>query len=178
MTQVTPGTWNLDASHTEVGFTVRHAGISKVRGTFQAVSGTLTVADDFTASSADITVDMESIDTKDAHRDGHLRGEDFFDVEKHPTMTFRSTEVRDVDGEEFVLVGDLTVRGTTRQIELQAELGGQTTDPFGTTRAGFAATGEISRKEFGLTWNAALEAGGVLVGDKVKIEIDAEFVQA
>ncbi|MDO4240445.1 YceI family protein [Micrococcus sp.] len=178
MTQVTPGTWNLDASHTEVGFTVRHAGISKVRGTFQAVSGTLTVAEDFARSSADITVDMQSIDTKDANRDGHLKGEDFFDVEKHPTMTFRSTEVRDFDGEEFVLVGDLTILETTKQVELKVELGGQTTDPFGTTRVGFEAKTEISRKDFGLTWNAALEAGGVLVGDKVKIEIDAEFVQA
>ena len=178
MTQVTPGTWNLDASHTEVGFTVRHAGISKVRGTFQAVSGTLTVAEDFARSSADITVDMQSIDTKDANRDGHLKGEDFFDVEKHPTMTFRSTEVRGFDGEEFVLVGDLTILETTKQVELEVELGGQTTDPFGTTRVDFEAKTEISRKDFGLTWNAVLEAGGVLVGDKVKIEIDAEFVQA
>ena len=178
MAQITPGTWNLDASHTEVGFTVRHAGISKVRGTFQAVSGQLVVAEDFAQSSTDITVDMQSINTKDANRDGHLKGEDFFNVEKYPTMTFRSTEVRDFDGEEFTLVGDLTILETTQQVELKAELGGQTVDPFGSTRVGFEAKGEVSRKEFGLTWNAALEAGGVLVGDKIKIEIDAEFVQA
>ena len=178
MAQITPGTWTLDAAHSEVGFSVRHAGISKVRGTFQTVTGELQVAEDFAQSSTAVTVDMTSVDTKNADRDGHLKGEDFFDVENHPEMTFRSTEVRDVDGEEFVLVGDLTIRGTTRPVELTAELGGQAVDPFGTTRVGFEATGEISRKDFGLTWNAALEAGGVLVGDKVKIEIAAEFVQA
>lgn len=177
MATLTPGTWNLDATHTDVSFTVRHAGISKVRGTFTAVEGTLTVNEQFTASAVDITIDMGSINTGEPNRDGHVKGEDFFDVENNPTMRFVSTEVRG-EGDEFTLVGNLTIKGQTHPVELEAEFGGQTVDAFGATRAGFEAKGEISRKDFDITWNAPLQAaaGGVLVSDKVKIEIDAAFV--
>ena len=122
MAQITTGTWNLDPAHSDVDFVVRHAGISKVRGTFAAVEGVLVVAEDFNASSVEVTVDVASINTKNEGRDQHLRSGDFFDVEQFPTMTFRSTEVRDVDGEEFVLVGDLTILETTKQVELKVEL--------------------------------------------------------
>ncbi|MDO5634270.1 MAG: YceI family protein [Micrococcus sp.] len=171
---ITTGTWTLDAAHSDVDFVVRHAGISKVRGTFQAVEGELTVAEDFTASTVNVTVDVSSVDTKNEQRDGHLRSEEFFDVANHPTMTFRSTAFRG-DLESFVLVGELTLRGVTRTVELDAEFGGQAVDAFGVTRVGFEAKGEISRKDFGLTWNAALEAGGVLVSDTVKLELSAAF---
>ena len=175
MRAITPGTWNLDAAHSDVDFVVRHAGISKVRGTFHAVEGQLVIAEEFTQSSVEVTVDVASISTKNEGRDGHLRSADFFDVEQFPTMTFRSTEVRG-EPEEFTLVGELTLHGVTQTVELEAEFGGQDKDPFGVTRVGFEATGEISRKDFGLTWNAATEAGGVLVSDKVKLEIGAAFV--
>ena len=175
MHAITTGTWNLDAAHSDVDFVVRHAGISKVRGTFHAVEGQLAIAEQFTQSSVDVTVDVASISTKNEGRDGHLRSDEFFDVEQFPTMTFRSTEVRG-EADEFTLVGELTLHGVTQTVELEAEFGGQDKDPFGVTRVGFEATGEISRKDFGLTWNAATEAGGVLVSDKVKLEIGAAFV--
>ncbi|WP_313811406.1 YceI family protein [Glutamicibacter sp.] len=172
---LTAGVWNLDASHSEVGFSVRHAGISKVRGNFTEFDATLTVGETLAESGVEATIQIASVSTKDANRDGHLKSADFFDAEQFPTMTFKSTGVQG-DAGEFVLVGDLTIRGTTKQVELDAELGGQAVDAFGATRAGFYASTTISRKEFGITWNAALEAGGVLVSDKVKIEIDASFV--
>lgn len=175
MSTITTGTWNLDPAHSDVDFVVRHAGISKVRGTFAAVEGRLVVAEDFNSSTVEVTVDVASINTKNDGRDQHLRSADFFDVEQFPTMTFRSTEVRG-DAEDFTLVGELTLHGVTRTVELEAELGGQDVDPFGATRVGFEAKGEISRKDYGLTWNAATEAGGVLVSDKVKLEIGAAFV--
>lgn len=172
---LTTGTWTLDPAHTDVDFVVRHAGISKVRGTFGDVSGELVLADDFTASSVEATIGVASIDSGNEQRDGHLRSADFFDVEQFPQMTFRSTGVTGTE-ESFTLSGELTLHGVKRSVELQAELGGQAVDAFGATRVGFEARGEISRKEFGLTWNAALEAGGVLVSDAVKLEISAAFV--
>ncbi|MCG7423422.1 YceI family protein [Micrococcus porci] len=175
MAQITPGTWNLDAAHSDVDFVIRHAGISKVRGTFHTVDGQLVVAEDFNQSSVQVTVDMASINTKNEGRDQHLRSADFFDVEQFPQMTFRSTEVRG-EAEDFTVVGELTIHGVTKTVELEAEFGGQDKDAFGATRVGFEAKGEISRKDFGLTWNAATEAGGVMVSDKVKIEIGAAFV--
>lgn len=177
MAQITPGTWNLDAAHSDVDFVVRHAGISKVRGTFQMVDGRLVVAEDFARSSVDVQIDVASISTKNSGRDDHLRSADFFDVEQFPQMTFRSTEVRG-EAEDFTVVGELTLHGVTKTVELEAEFGGQDKDAFGVTRIGFEAKGEISRKEFGLTWNAATEAGGLMVSDKVKIEIGAAFVLA
>ena len=172
---LTAGTWNLDASHSEVGFSVRHAGISKVRGSFTEFDATLNIAETIAESSVEATIQIASINTKDANRDGHLKSADFFDAEQFPTMTFKSTGIKG-DADDLVVIGDLTIRGVTKEVELAAELGGQAVDAFGATRAGFFASTTISRKEFGITWNAALEAGGVLVSDKVKIEIDASFV--
>lgn len=175
MTELTTGTWNLDAAHTDVDFIVRHAGISKVRGSFSEVSGELQLAEVFTDSSVAVEIAVASVDSGNAQRDEHLRGGDFFDVEQFPTMTFRSTSVTGTP-ESFTLTGELTLHGVTRPVELQAELGGQAVDAFGVTRVGFEAKGELSRKEFGLTWNAALETGGVLVSDTVKLEIAAAFI--
>ncbi|MCW4465606.1 YceI family protein [Glutamicibacter sp. MNS18] len=174
-TTLSTGTWNLDAAHSEIGFVVRHAGISKVRGTFGEFDATLVVGETLTDSSVTADIQIASVNTKDAGRDGHLKGEDFFDAENFPVMSFRSTGLQGEPG-AFALVGELTIKGVTKEVELDAEFGGQAVDPFGATRAGFSATTTISRKEFGITWNAALEAGGVLVSDKVKIEIDAAFV--
>ncbi|RAX49451.1 polyisoprenoid-binding protein [Arthrobacter sp. AQ5-05] len=175
--EIIPGTWNLDASHTEVGFTVRHAGISKVRGAFTDVEGTLTVGDSIAASKVEATVKTESFNSKDANRDAHVKGEDFFNVEQFPEMTFVSTGVAG-SPDDFELQGNLTIKETTKPVSFKVEFGGIAVDPFGATRAGFSATTQISRKEFGITWNAALEAGGVLVSDKVVINIDSAFVLA
>lgn len=168
---LTQGTWNLDPAHSTVGFTIRHAGISKTRGTFDDVTGSLEVGSSLEdlRFSADIAV--ASIDTSNEDRDNHLRSADFFDAAQFPTMAFRTTEVS-----KGTLKGELSLHGVTKPVELDLEFEGTATDPFGTYRAGFSGTTEISRKEFGLTWNAALEAGGVLVSDTVKISIEAEFV--
>jgi len=170
MSDLTPGTWTLDAAHTSAGFTVRHAGISKVRGTFGELEGTLTVGESDKDLAFSTTLQVASISTGNADRDGHLRSADFFDAETYPTITFVSTRV---EGDQ--LVGDLTIRDTTREISLDFTYEGAATDPFGTYRAGFTGETTISRKDFGLSWNAALEAGGVLVGDPVKIVVEAEF---
>ena len=174
---ITPGTWTLDTSHSEVGFTVRHAGISKVRGAFTDVEGTLTVGESIATSKVEATVKTGSFDSNDDNRDAHVKGADFFNVEQFPDMTFKSTGVAGTT-EEFELQGDLTIKETTKPVTFKVEFGGVAVDPFGATRAGFSATTQISRKEFGITWNAALEAGGVLVGDKVTINIDSAFVLA
>ncbi|MDO4920127.1 YceI family protein [Kocuria sp.] len=171
---MTTGTWTLDPAHTEVGFSVRHAGISKVRGVFGDVSGELTVAEDASRSTGHVSIGMASVDTKNEARDNHVRGGDFFDVENHPEMTYEITGLNLSDGEGTV-TGKLTLRGVTQEVDLDAEFNGVAVDAFGTTRAGFSATTSISRKEFGVTWNAALEAGGVMVSDKVQISLDVEF---
>jgi polyisoprenoid-binding protein YceI len=179
-TQTLPatGTWTIDASHSEVGFSVRHLGISKTRGRFGAFTGTLDVnADEPSKSSVAVEIDAASIDTKDAGRDEHLRGEDFFAVEQFPTVSFRSTSVRG-EGTDWVVEGELTIRGVTRPVTLETELVGLQKDPWGNDRVGFAATTEVNREDFGLTWNAALETGGVLVGKTVKIHLDIEAIKA
>jgi polyisoprenoid-binding protein YceI len=173
---LTPGVWTLDMSHSEIGFSVRHAGISKVRGRFKAASAEARVGDSLANSSLHASVETASFDSGDANRDAHVRGADFFDVENYPEMSFRATSIRG-DGEDYVLTGDLTIRGTTKPVDLEVEFTGVAVDPFGATRAGFSAEAEISRKEFGLTWNAALEAGGLLVSDKVKINVEAAMVK-
>ena len=173
---LTPGVWTLDMSHSEIGFTVRHAGISKVRGRFTDASAEARIGGSLAEASLHATVKTASFDSGDANRDGHVKGPDFFDVETFPEMTFRATSVEG-DGEDYTLTGDLTIRGITKPIELEVEFTGVAVDPFGATRAGFSAEAEISRKEFGLTWNAALEAGGLLVSDKVKINIEAALVK-
>ncbi|MFC4904671.1 polyisoprenoid-binding protein [Kocuria sp. CNJ-770] len=174
LTALVPGSWTFDPAHSEVAFTVRHAGISKVRGTFGEVDAQLRVADPVEDSTLTATVQMASIDTKNADRDGHVRSADFFDVEQHPTMTFRSTAVA-FDGEEGTITGELTIKDVTRTVELATEFNGVVVDAFGVTRAGFSAETTISRKDFGITWNAAMEAGGVLVSDKVTITLDVAF---
>lgn len=178
-TQTLPatGAWAIDPSHSEVGFAVRHLGISKTRGRFGTFSGTLVVDAEHPAnSSVEVTIDASSIDTKDAGRDEHLRSDDFFGVEAHPAITFRSTAVRG-EGTRWEVEGDLTIKGTTQPVVLETELVGLERDPWGNERVGFAATTEINREAFGLTWNAALETGGVLVGKNVKINIEVEAVK-
>jgi polyisoprenoid-binding protein YceI len=174
--KLTPGTWTVDPSHTNVGFTVRHLMVSKVRGRFGAFTGVVTIAENPLESTVEATVDTTSITTNDEARDQHLRSADFFEVEKYPNMTLRSSGV-ERRGSDFVLHADLTIRGITCQVELDLEFDGVENDPWGGIRAGFTASAEISRKDFGLEWNAALETGGVVVGDKVKILIEAELIK-
>lgn len=177
LSALTPGTWNIDPSHSTVGFTARHLMVTKVHGRFGTFTGAIQIAEDRLASSVEATIETSSITTGDDQRDAHLRSGDFLDVEQFPHMTFRSTSVR-ANGDDFVLVGDLTIKDVTRQVELALELDGVEADPWGGTRAGFTAETEINRKDFGLTWNVALETGGVLVSDKVKITLDIEAVKA
>ncbi|WP_169164379.1 YceI family protein [Cellulomonas taurus] len=176
-TGLVAGTWNIDPSHTEASFTVRHAGISKVRGTVAVTGGTITVGDDLEVSGVTATLDPSTISTGDAGRDGHLKSGDFFDVEKFGDWTFTSTSVKN-DGDDYVVTGDLTIHGVTKSVDLKVEFGGAATDPFGNQRAGFSAALTISRKEFDLTWNAALETGGVLVSDKVNIALEVSAIKA
>ncbi len=171
------GTWTIDASHSSVGFTVKHLMISKVRGTFSGVSGTVTVPEDRFASTVDVTIDPATIDTRDGGRDAHLRNSDFFDVENHPTWSFRSTGVKADGDDEFLLLGDLTIRGVTRPVELEVEFVGVSKDPWGNTKAGFEAEAEINRKDWGLEYNAALETGGVVIGEKVKLSLDIQLLK-
>lgn len=169
------GTYQLDPSHTHVGFSVRHMMMAKVRGQFTLKSGTVTVAADPAASSVTASIDAASIDTRDGNRDGHLRTADFLDVETFPTLDFRSTAVRPA-GDGWEVDGELTIHGVTKPVTLAVETTGAGTDPWGNARVGFEATTSVSRSDFGLTWNQALETGGVLVGDKITIEIATEAV--
>jgi polyisoprenoid-binding protein YceI len=171
------GTYAIDPSHSTLGFSVRHLGISKVRGRFAAVEGTITVAENPAASSAVASIPAASVDTRDAGRDEHLRSADFFDVEHHPTIDFRSTGVRQ-EGSDWKVDGELTIRGTTRPVTLDVEYEGTAIDPWGNTKVGFSATTEIDREEFGLTWNQALETGGVLVGRRITVELEVQAVRS
>ena len=174
-TAITTGTWALDPTHTEIGFTVRHI-MSKVRGKFETFEGTLVTADDVTNSRVDVSVDLNSINTGTVDRDNHLRSSDFFEVENHPTMTFASTGVVEKAPGELVVQGDLTIKGVTKPLELAVEVLGEGGDPWGGTRVGVEATGLISRKEFGIDFNIPLEGGKVVIGDKISIVINAEAV--
>ena len=175
-TAVTTGTWALDASHTEIGFTVRHL-MSKVRGKFETFEGTVTSHDDITLSTVNVTVDLSSVNTGTADRDAHLRSGDFFSAEEHPTMTFVSTGVSVKDDNEFVVTGDLTIKGVTKSVELATELLGEGNDPWGGTRVGLEATTTISRKEFGIDFNIPVDgADKLMIGDKITINIVAEAV--
>ncbi|WP_285731058.1 YceI family protein [Nocardiopsis sp. ATB16-24] len=170
------GTWKIDAAHSTVGFSVRHMMVSKVRGRFEKFDATLTVAEDPTRSSVEATIDAGSINTDNGDRDNHIRSADFFDVENHPEFTFRSTGL-EAKGEDFVLRGDLSIKGNTRPVELALEFNGSTIDPYGLNRAGFTASTQISRKDFGVDIEMPMDGGGVVVGDKITIEIDAEFTR-
>ena len=170
--------WTFDPTHSGIHFAVRHLMISKVRGSFTKWTGTFEYDDkDPTKSQIAVTIDAASIDTKEAQRDGHLKSADFFDVEKFPSITFKSTSIAK-DGEDWKLNGDLTIHGVSKPVSLHVESHGQGKDPWGNERAGFSVKTSISRKEFGLHWNQALEAGGVVVGDKVEIECDVEAIKA
>jgi polyisoprenoid-binding protein YceI len=177
LADLTPGTWNVDPVHSSVGFVARHMMISKVRGHFSTFSGAVTVADDPLQSTVEAEVDLGSIVTGDEQRDAHLKGADFFNIEQHPMMHFKSTSLK-ANGDDYILTGDLTVAGKTRSVDFDLEFDGVEKDPWGGTRAGFSATADVSRKEWELTWNVALEAGGVMIGDKVKIELEVQAVKA
>ena len=171
------GKWTIDAVHSHVGFTVKHMMVSKVRGQFNIFDGEFVTADDPLKSSVTARIDLRSIDTNNEQRDNHIRSADFFEVETHPEMTYRSTGIRrDPDGAGFIIDGDLTLRGVTRQVPLKLELEGFGPDPFGGIRAGFSATGEINRTDFGVSYNGPIPGGGTVVSEKVQITLDVEAV--
>jgi len=169
------GTWAIDPVHSEIGFTVRHMLVSKVRGKFNSFDGQFVTGENPLDSSVTATVDLSSIDTGNADRDNHIRSADFFDVDHHQAMTFRSTGVRP-RGDGYVLDGELTLKGISKPLTLDLELGGFGPDPFGGVRSGFTAVGEIKRSDFGVDFNAVLETGGVVVGDKVTLILEIEGV--
>ena len=170
------GTWAADPSHTTVGFVVRHLGLSKVRGRFDGVTGQLVVGDDLAGSSVSAEIEMGTVKTGNADRDAHLTSSDFFNAETNPTMTFRSTTIAG-EGEEFTMVGDLTINAITKQVELEVEFFGTSVFPMDqSTRAGFSATGTIWRKEFGINFNAPVGADKVMISDKVTLDLDVQLV--
>lgn len=169
------GTWTIDPVHSDVSFTVRHMVVSKVRGHFRNFTGQIVTAEDPLASTVTAEIDLASIDTGNEQRDAHIRSADFFEVEHYPTMTYRSTGVR-ADGDGFIVDGELTLKGVTRAVPLRLELGGFGPDAYGGTRAGFSATAEINRRDFGVNFTAALETGGAVVSDKVGIHLEIEAV--
>jgi len=171
--------WTLDPTHSELVFKVRHMMITNVKGEFRKFDGSiLTDGTDFTKSSSiDLTIDAASIYTNEDSRDGHLKSADFFDAEKFPTLSFEGSSLKKVDDDEYELRGLLTIKGVTKEVKLDVEFGGINKDPWGNEKAGFSLTGKINRKDFGLNWNAALETGGVLVSDEVKISAEVQFVK-
>jgi polyisoprenoid-binding protein YceI len=171
------GTYALDPTHSYVSFTARHLMVTKVRGRFPVTEGELVIGADPVQSSVHTTIDVSAVESGDPKRDEHLRSADFFDTEQHQHATFTSTKVEDHGDGEFVLHGDLTIRGVTRPVALKGEYLGTQTSPWGDTRTGFSAETEVSRKDWGLEWNLALETGGVVVGDKIKLVIDAEWIK-
>lgn len=171
------GTWTIDPAHSQLGFAVRHAMVTTVRGSFGVYDGELVLdADDPSTSHAVVNIDAGSITTGQEQRDGHLKSPDFLDVAVHPQLSFSSTAVK-INGEDVTLIGDLSIRGVSKPVEIDVEVGGVANDPMGNTRAGFEGTTSISRKDFGMDFNAALDAGGVLVGDKIKITLDISAVR-
>lgn len=172
-------TWNIDTSHSGVHFTVRHMVVSKVRGAFDRWQGVVQFDEQNPAASkVSVRIEAASIDTREEKRDAHLRSPDFFDVEKYPELTFESTNVEKLDDEKYRVTGNLTIRGITKEVVLDAEYLGGGKDPWGNQRIGFQAQTSIQRKDFGLSWNQVLEAGGVLVGEKIEIALDVQAVKA
>ena len=170
--------WQIDTAHSQIQFTVRHLMISKVRGSFEKFSGTVALDESAPANTTvDVQIETGSVYTREPQRDGHLRSPDFFNSEAFPLMTFKSKRVDVVDGHHAKLIGDLTIRDVTREVTLDAEYLGQAKSPWGTTSAGFTAATKINRKDWNLTWNQALETGGVLVGEEVEISIELELVK-
>lgn len=175
--ELTAGTWAIEPVHSQVEFVIRHMGLSKVRGRFNEFSGTVTVADDLTMSTAVVTVNMASVYTNNEDRDNHLRSTEVFGADNNPLMTFKSTSITGT-GPNYGLIGDLTINGITKPAEFALEFGGVAVDPYGVTRAGFSAEYEISRKDFGIEFNVPLSGGGLLLADNVKIELEIQIVQA
>ncbi|OSZ81816.1 hypothetical protein CAP35_00675 [Chitinophagaceae bacterium IBVUCB1] len=174
----TPTKWSLDRSHSGVKFSVSHLVISETEGTFRVFDGSVTSPTaDFNNAAINFSVDVNSINTDDEKRDGHLKSDDFFNAEKYPTMKFASTSFKKVKGNQYVLEGNLTIRDVTKKVKLNVVYGGTVKDPWGNTKAGFKATGKINRKDYGLKWSAMTEAGGAVVGDEVNMEIKVEFAQ-
>lgn len=173
------GTWNVEPAHSSANFSVRHLGLSKVRGHFEQVEGTLELADDPTQSSINVTIDASSIQTNQPDRDAHLKSADFLDVENYPVLEFQSTRIAKESDEDWTVEGQLTVHGVTRPVTLDVEYMGTAQDPMGAgQRIAFEAETQIERHDFGLTWEGPRDAGGIMVGRKVDIDIDVQFVQA
>ncbi len=177
---VTLTTWNLDPAHSAAGFKVKHMMISNVKGTFTGISGVLKLDEtDSTRSSVEASIDVTTVNTCDVQRDGHLKSADFFDAEKFPALTFKSTKVESAGGGDYAVTGDLTMHGVTKSVTFAVEdVSTPAKDPWGNLRIGLAATAKVNRKEFGLSWNSALETGGVLVGEDVTITLDVQFIKA
>lgn len=176
-TAVPAGTWTADPAHSKVGFTVKHMGIANVRGEFKEFSGSLEVSDDLANAKASGVIGVGSVDTAEAQRDAHLRSADFFDTEQFPEMTFASTAIEPLDEETFRITGDLTLHGVTKSVVLHAEVQGTDTDPWGNERVGLEITGQISRGDYGMSFNQALGSGNLLVSDKVKLALDVSAVK-
>ena len=172
----TVGTWTIDPTHTAIEFEAKHLMIAKVKGRFADFDGTLTIADDPTQSSVSVTIKSASIDTRTEQRDDHLRSPDFLEVDKYPELTFVSTSLEHEDGDDWRINGDLTIHGVTKPVTLKTEYEGQAGDPWGGQRVAFSAETRISREDWGLTWNQALEAGGWLVGKEIRLKLDVEAV--
>jgi polyisoprenoid-binding protein YceI len=178
-TPVATGTYAIDPTHSRIGFAARHAMVSKVRGSFNEFEGQgFFDAEDPSRSTLEVTIQAASIDTRNADRDGHLRGNDFFDMENHPTITFRSTAVAPAGDSVYRVTGDLTIKGVTRSVTLDLELTGSAVDPWGHTRLGLEGSTVVNRKDWGVNWNAALEAGGLLVSEKVTLEFEISALAA
>jgi polyisoprenoid-binding protein YceI len=176
-TFVPTGTWVIDPAHSNVEFQVKHLGIATVRGAFNAFEGTLEIGEGLSSVTARGSVDVASVDTNEPQRDTHLRSADFFDADNHPQLRFASTAITPIDAETFEIEGELTMRGETRPITLKAEVAGTETDPWGNERVGLEITGQLSRGEYGMTFNQALGSGNVLVSDKVKLRLDISAVK-
>lgn len=172
-----PGEWQLDPVHTSVEFVARHLMVTKVRGRFTGVSGSIHIAEDPADSRVEVTIDPASVESGDEKRDEHLRSPDFFDVGRYPLITFRSTRLEGESPGRFLVHGDLTVHGVTRPVTLEAEYHGWTPDPWGGRRAGFSASTDVNREDFGLTWNVAIESGGFVVGKKARLEFEVEAIK-
>ena len=172
------GDYTLDVSHSRLGFSARHAMVTTVRGAFKGFEGTATIdAANPAASKVELSIDVASVDTGSADRDGHLKSGDFFDVEAYPTITFASTAVEKVDEDTWAITGDLTIKDVTRPVTIAFEETGSARDPFGNLRVGFEGSTSVNRKDWGLTWNAALETGGVLVSEKIKLDFDISAIR-
>lgn len=179
MTTATKTLWKIDPTHSEVQFKVKHLVISTVTGSFGSYEGKIKAdAEDFENAKATFTADIDSISTNNEDRDKHLKSDDFFNAGKYPKLKFESKNFEKVGDGEYKVTGDLTIRDVTKKIELDVVHGGTVDDPYGNTKAGFEVTGTINRKEFGLTWDAVTEAGNVVVGDKIKLQLNVQFIQS